>query len=92
MVADGSVDREIPAVAGDVPVELVIAVEPADHPGRAVADGIVMLADGHDLVGAADADADAVGQRLDLVRLSLPVEQVPIRSKPTLTRRPPGAL
>jgi hypothetical protein len=70
----GSIDREIPAVAGDVPVKLVIALEPPEHPGRVVADPIFMLADGDDFVGAADTDSDAIHQRLDLVRLFLAIE------------------
>src|SRR5262245_41685617 len=59
----GGVDWEDPAVAGRIPVELVIILEEADLAGRTVADYVTMLADGDISVGVAELDPHAIADR-----------------------------
>ena len=58
----GLIDREGPAGAGGVPIELVVVGEEADLPVGAVADDVFVPAGAERPIGAADADADAVAQ------------------------------
>ena len=60
----GDIDRERPAGAGGVPVELVVIREEADLPGGAVADDELVRAGRQHRVGAADPHAHAVRHRL----------------------------
>ena len=69
----GMVDRQAPAVAGDVPVQFVMTLEPPDHPRRGVADGVDMLADRDDHVGVTDLDPHPVVLRLNAVGFGLAV-------------------
>jgi hypothetical protein len=56
----GAVDRQVPAVAGDVPVQLVVALEVAQLPVRAVADGVLLAAMLDEAIRAADVNTHAV--------------------------------
>src|SRR4029453_18950536 len=56
----GDVDRENPAIAGRVPVQLVIALEATNLSGRAVTDDVTMLADRNERIGVADLNPDSV--------------------------------
>ena len=58
----GLIDREGPAGAGRVPVELVVIGEEADLPGGAVADHVFVPPGAEQPIGAADAHAHAVAQ------------------------------
>ncbi len=69
----GVIDGEVPAVAGDVPVELVMVVEEPQLPIGAVAQGIGVLAGGQEDVAAPQVDAHAVGERLGAPVLRGPV-------------------
>ena len=64
-------DRKLPGVAGDVPVELVVVVEEAQLPVGPVADAVHVFAARQIDVAVTDADAHAVAQLLE--RVSLPV-------------------
>src|SRR5690606_29994993 len=68
-----SVDRDRPAVAGHVPVKLVVAVEEAELAGGRVPNDVSVLAVREENVGITDAHAHAVADTLERVRLRLPV-------------------
>jgi hypothetical protein len=52
-----TVDRELPGVTGDVPVELVEVLEETDLPVRTVDDQVSVRAARNDDIGRADPDA-----------------------------------
>jgi len=58
----GAVDRKSPAVAGDVPVQLVVALEEAELARGAVVDLVGVATGRQHRLGAADAHAHAVGE------------------------------
>ena len=63
------VNVEVPAIAGDVPVELVERLEKADLPRRAVGDLVAVLRIVQEHVLVADLDARAVAQGLEHIGL-----------------------
>ncbi len=71
----GPVDGEIPAGAGDVPVEFVVVLEEADLLGGGVDDGVGVLPQGGVGSGVADADPHAVADPFGLPRDGPAVEQ-----------------
>jgi hypothetical protein len=69
----GLIDRESPAVAGDVPVELVELLEPAELAAGAVVDGVAVVAGLEEYIRLADVNADAVAPGLGPGLIGLPV-------------------
>ena len=67
------IDRKVPAIAGYVPVELVILLEEADLPRGAIADLVAVRRVLEEDVLAADPDARAVAERFEGIGLSPPV-------------------
>ena len=76
-----AIDRPIPAISGDVPVEAVL-VRPETHlPPRQVADGVGVDAGRDEPVGVADADAHPVLQSRQLRRDGVAVETDVLQDK-----------
>jgi hypothetical protein len=69
----GGDDREGPAVAGDVPVELVVTLEEAELARREVVDHVRVLAVRDVSVRIANPYPDAVARALGVVRFRPPV-------------------
>ena len=63
------IDREIPEIAGDVPVEFRLAVEPADLPAGAVAQSVGVVAARDDRILVADIDADGAVPAFGVIAL-----------------------